>query len=81
MLERFELREDNMRRRPGLQLADLFAFSHSNIKTHNDKQWHQMVMGIEQDELVFTYDLLLTPVASVIEKRKLWKLPKRRTTK
>lgn len=81
ILERFTLTEADMRKWPGLQLADLFAFSHSNIKTQNKNRWHQMVMGIEQYSLTLPYEQLLSPVATVVEQRDYWKLPKRAATK
>lgn len=81
ILERCAIIEDDMREWPGLQMADLFAFSHGNIKTQNGKKWHQMVMGIEQDALTLAHDQLLVPVASVIEKRNCWKLPTRKPTR
>lgn len=81
MLNEWSITEEPSWKYPGLQMADLFAFSHSNIKAYNGKRWHQMVMGIEQDCVSFTYEELLNPVAAVIEKRKQWRLVQRKATK
>jgi hypothetical protein len=81
MLKEWSIAEAPSRKYPGLQMADLFAFSHSNIKAYNGNRWHQMVMGIEQDCVSFTYEELLNPVSAVIEKRKQWGLVRRKATR
>jgi hypothetical protein len=81
ILERFALTEDDMRDRPGLQMADLFAFSHSNRQTYHATVWHQIARSLEQDRVDFTYEKLLNPLNEPIEKSIRWKLPKRAPTK
>lgn len=80
-LKDWDITSANMRRRPGLQMADLFAFSHANRAQYNGERWHQMVMGIEQDCHYFTYEELVNPHIPAIKKRDLWKLNKRAHTK
>jgi hypothetical protein len=81
ILNECSITEASSRKYPGLQMADLFAFSHSNIKAYNGNAWHQMVMGIEQDSVTFTYEELLNPIAAVVEKRKQWGLVQRKATR
>jgi len=81
MLNDCSITKGNMRKTPGLQLADLFAFSHSNRSAQNGNIWHQMVMGVDQHVYDFSYEDLLIPVEAAIEKRDYWKLPKRAATK
>jgi hypothetical protein len=81
ILKRFALTEDNMRDWPGLQVADLFAFSHGNRQTYSRTTWHKLVRSIEQDRVDFTYRKLLHPLDGPINKRLQWKLPKRAATK
>lgn len=81
IVERFGLTEDQSRKYPGLQMADLFAFSHSNRKTYYRTRWHRAVRSIVQDRVDFTYDTLLEPLYGNIEKEIEWRLPKRRATK
>ena len=81
ILERFALTEGDMRDRPGLQMADLFAFSHSNRQTYHATLWHRIVRSLEQDRVDFTYDQLLNPANGPIERAIEWRLPKHTATK
>ena len=81
ILETFAITEDDMRDQPGLQMADLFAFSHSSRQTYYGTVWHKLVRSLEQDRVDFTYDQLINPLNTALEKAIEWKLPKRAATK
>jgi hypothetical protein len=81
IVDDFALTEGNSRKYPGLQMADLFAFGHSNRKSYFRTKWHQSLREITQDRVDFTFQKLLDPIYQAIEKSGEWKLPKRAATK
>lgn len=81
IVDNFDLTDGASRKYPGLQMADLFAFSHSNRVTYFQTPWHKAVREIEQDRVDFTYERLLQPLYGPIEKAVEWRLPKRAATK
>lgn len=80
IVDRFALTEDQSRKYPGLQMADLFAFSHSNRKAYYQTNWHRVVRYVTQDREDLTYENLLNPVDKAIKDTARWKLPMRAAT-
>lgn len=80
IVDTFALTEAASRKFPGLQMADLFAFSHSNRKLYYRKNWHRIVRHVNQARVDFTYENLINPSSKAIDDTLRWKLPKRRET-
>lgn len=76
------LTEADMRRVPGLQVADLFAWSVNSKYKHGGTHhnWQKELLARHGEDHRLTYEQLLKPNFEVIERVKSWKLPPRRRT-
>ena len=74
--------EANMRKRPPLQLADLFAWCYAHSQDDRKFGWQRRVLT-ELDSLIqwLNYTELIQPIKGSLAEKERWKLPKRRPTR
>ena len=68
----------DMRSVPGLQAADLFAWSINHMYKYGIKPgWHERLLAIDRDEESFDYERLIQPNMKNLETVRSWGLPPR----
>ena len=77
------LAESEMHNLPGLQAADLLAWTINDSHKLNGTrfEWQNKLLAIDRDKEWFDYDRLLKPQRDKMDIIKTWKLPKRRKTR
>jgi hypothetical protein len=75
--------EANMRKVPGLQAADLLAWSvnHAEQDRKIEYSWQERILNIEREPEIFDYEILRRPLPESINRMKGWRLPRRRQYK
>jgi hypothetical protein len=75
--------EGDMRDIPGLQAADLLAWSinHDHEENGPRYEWQRRLLMIDRDKELFDFSKLSKPQRQVIDLVKTWKLPRRKPTR
>lgn len=76
----YSVTEADMRHIPGLQAADLLAWSVNHEKQEGKCRfdWQQRIIDVDREKECYEHEMLLKPNREVIDLIKTWKLPKRR---